>query len=44
MLGEKCTNTSEDFLEHKEFLKIDIYLNYLLRLILEDTRYILNCH
>lgn len=43
-LGEKCTNTSEDFLERKEFLKSDIYLNYLLRLILEDTRYILNCH
>ena len=43
-LGEKCTNTSEDFLEHKEFLKSDIYLNYLLKLILKDIKYTLKCH
>lgn len=26
-LGEKCTYTSEDFLEHKEFLKLSAETN-----------------
>ena len=43
MLEEKKkASTSEDCLEHKRLLRRDIYLNYQLRLTLEDIRYILN--
>lgn len=43
MLEEKKkSSTSEDCLKHKRLLRRDIYLNYQLRLILEDIRYILN--